>query len=169
MLHRYLVLGLLSRRPMSGYDIKKHVKESLGAVTNASYGTLYPMLHKLLAQEAVAMQEVPQTGRPSKKVYRITDKGRQELESWLREPASADQVRREFLLKLYLAKDLSADDLRELIATRHTETKALLETLRQELDTIKDQQHSWVLQYEVAAAEAELGWLKKLEKQLATA
>lgn len=31
---------------MSGYDIKKQVNAALGMITNASYGTLYPTLHK---------------------------------------------------------------------------------------------------------------------------
>jgi DNA-binding PadR family transcriptional regulator len=90
--------------PMSGYDIKKQVNAVLSAATNASYGTLYPTLHKLLKEGAVEMQEVEQRGRPSKKVYRITDQGRRELREWLKQPAAADQIRREFLLKLYLCR-----------------------------------------------------------------
>src|SRR5690606_17582992 len=104
MSHRYLILGLLAERPMSGYDIKKHTNSALGTATNASYGTLYPMLHKLLEEGAVEMQEISQQGRPAKKLYRITDQGRAELQAWLKQPAAADQIRREFLLKFYLAR-----------------------------------------------------------------
>jgi DNA-binding PadR family transcriptional regulator len=82
MAHKYLILGLLAERPMTGYDIKKHVKAVLSSVMNASYGTLYPALHKLLQDGAVEMQEVPQKGRPAKKIYRITTRGRAELEEW---------------------------------------------------------------------------------------
>lgn len=80
MSHRYLFLGLLKECPRSGYDIKKRVKVALGVVTNASYGALYPTLHKLETEGAVAMQEVPQRGRPSKKVYRLTEK---DARSWM--------------------------------------------------------------------------------------
>lgn len=67
MSHRFLVLGLLSERPMTGYDIKKHVNVMLSAVTNASYGTLYPTLHKLLVEGAVKMDEIPQRDAHPKK------------------------------------------------------------------------------------------------------
>ena len=36
MSYKYLILGLLSERPMSGYDIKKQVKSALGAVNPAA-------------------------------------------------------------------------------------------------------------------------------------
>src|SRR5262249_49949781 len=114
MSHRYLILGLLMESPMSGYDIKKRVRLALGAATQASYGTLYPTLHKLLAEGAVEMQEVPQQGRPAKKVYRITENGRREVQVWLKKPPAADQIRREFLLKLYLASHLPAQDMRAM-------------------------------------------------------
>ena len=58
MSHRYLILGLLAERPMMGYDIKKRVIIARNAVTNVSYGTLYPTLHRLQSEDAVEMQEV---------------------------------------------------------------------------------------------------------------
>lgn len=154
---------------MSGYDIKKHVKVALGAVTNASYGTLYPTLHKLLSEHAVEMSEVPQKGRPAKKVYQITERGRKELTEWLRQPAAADQVRREFLLKLYLAKNLSMQDLVSLVVSRRDETRALLQALRAERNKTNDPQKAWVTDYALSLCEAEMNWLKDLEEEIGVA
>src|SRR5215510_6189840 len=123
MSHRYLILGLLMESPMSGYDIKKRVHSALGAATQASYGTLYPMLHKLLAEDAVEVQEIEQQGRPSKKIYRITERGKREVQMWLKQPAAADQIRREFLLKLYLARHLPPHEMLELVMARREETQ----------------------------------------------
>ncbi|MBZ0293017.1 MAG: PadR family transcriptional regulator [Anaerolineae bacterium] len=64
--------------------MKKHVRLSLSAATNAGYGTLYPTLHQLLAEGAVGVQEILQTAYPSKKVYSITQSGREELLVWLK-------------------------------------------------------------------------------------
>ncbi|MBI5670002.1 MAG: PadR family transcriptional regulator [Chloroflexi bacterium] len=58
---------------MSGYDIKKQVNAALAIVTNASYGMLYPTLHRLLAAEAVHRHMISWTGRPAKQVYQITN------------------------------------------------------------------------------------------------
>lgn len=169
MAHRYLILGLLAERPMTGYDIKKHVKAALSAVMNASYGTLYPALHKLLRDGAVEMQEVPQKGRPAKKVYHITERGRQELDTWLRQPAAADQIRREFLLKLYLAKRMQKQDLLALLAARRFETEALVKLLRAEKEDASDPQQVWVMEYALSLCKAEMDWIRQLEAQFSVA
>lgn len=163
MLHRYMILGLLMDSPMSGYDIKKQVKAALGIITNASYGTLYPTLHKLLAEDAVHVQEVPQTGRPSKKVYRITDRGQREFLDWLKRPAAADQVRREFLLKLYLARSLSPQELLTLLAARRAELESSRRALQVEKDEAASPQEKWVVDYTLALLNAEFEWLKQIE------
>lgn len=167
MSHKFLILGLLTEEPMTGYDIKKRVRLALSAVTNASYGTLYPTLHKLLGEGAVEVHEVPQKGRPAKKLYRITAKGQRELQSWLKLPAAADQVRREFLLKLYLAKNLPKQDLLELVANRRDETEALLRALHQEKAQAHDTQQIWVADYALSLCKAEMDWLENLATQLA--
>jgi len=154
---------------MTGYDIKKRIQSALSAATNASYGTLYPTLHKLLSEHAVEVQEVMQMSRPSKKVYHITERGRQELIDWLRQPAAADQVKREFLLKLYLAKGLPDDTLRSLLAKRRDETEAQLKTLKAEMKSASDRYQEWVIDYALAIAKAEIEWITQLETQLGVA
>lgn len=169
MSHKYLILGLLTERAMSGYDIKKHVHKVLSAVTSASYGTLYPTLHKLLEEGLVEVQEVPQQSRPSKKLYRITDRGSEELQAWLRQPPIADQVRREFLLKLYLADSLPRQELLTLLAKRRDETEAQIKTLRKESQHVAESQRVWVIQYALSQYEAEIGWLNQLEAEIENA
>jgi DNA-binding PadR family transcriptional regulator len=154
---------------MTGYDIKKRIQSALSAATNASYGTLYPTLHKLLSEHAVEVQEVMQMSRPSKKVYHITERGRQELIDWLRQPAAADQVKREFLLKLYLAKGLPDDTLRSLLAKRRDETEAQLKTLKAEMKSASDRYQEWVIDYALSIAKAEIDWITQLETQLGVA
>ncbi len=151
---------------MSGYDIKKHVQKTLTAVTNASYGTLYPTLHKLLAEGALEMQEIPQTARPSKKLYRITEQGREELQKWLRQPPVADQIRREFLLKVYLAQHLPKEHFKALLAGRRDEQEAQLRALRQASNAPGSQRQKWIIDYALSQCAAELKWLDQLETEI---
>src|SRR5690606_27578085 len=74
-------------------------------------GAVYPILHRLLREGAVTMDVVEQEGRPAKKVYAITRSGRDDFATWLRKPAAADQVRREFLVKVLFARDLDPEEL----------------------------------------------------------
>lgn len=163
MSYKYLVLGLLAERPMSGYDIKKHVKTVMASITTASYGTLYPTLHKLLADGDLEMQEVPQQGRPSKKVYFLTDQGRADLQKWLHQPAAADQVKREFLLKLYLAKHLDAAELRAMLAGRRTEAEMLLRTYEADKRSARTPEQAWLADYSWSLCQAEIEWLQRFE------
>jgi DNA-binding PadR family transcriptional regulator len=166
MSHRYLILGLLMAQPLTGYDIKKHVQTALGTVTNASYGTLYPTLHRLLDEGAVEMQEVPQHSRPSKKVYQITDKGRQDLLAWLREPPLDDRVRREFLLKLYLADYLPTNELQLLLAARRGQAERTLQALREQCAAVENRRQVWLIKYELALCQAEIDWLNQVEREV---
>ena len=104
MSHRHLILGLLAEQPMTGYDIRKYVTDVLGTVTNASYGTLYPTLHKLLSEGAVQVEEVEQDSRPAKKIYHITEQGQHILNNWLQEPPAEDNIKREFFTEVILHK-----------------------------------------------------------------
>lgn len=150
---------------MSGYDIKKYVQTALRAVTNASYGTLYPALHQLLKEGAVEVQEIPQENRPAKKVYQITSLGRQELLAWLQQPPDDDRVRREFLLKLYLAEHHAPDQLPGLISTRRGQAEADMELLQTEKSG-SDTGQVWLSSYAIFMCRAELDWLDHIEQQI---
>jgi len=118
MLHRYHILELLAPMPMIGYQMKKEVGSALKTVTRPSYGTLYPALHRLLAEGAIQIAEQPCDAHPARKAYAITGRGRGELEAWLQEPAGEDHVRREFLLMLFIAGGLPRHKLRALRPNR---------------------------------------------------
>jgi len=110
---RFAVLGLLSMRPCSGYDLKKMSDMSISHFWNENYGHIYPVLRALEA-DGLATREAQQTpGRPPKSVYRITDEGRRALQEWLQEPVEYHPYRMELLLKLFFADVLPPDNVRE--------------------------------------------------------
>jgi PadR family transcriptional regulator AphA len=172
MSHRYLVLGLLSEAPMTGYEIKKRVGKHLKSVTNASYGTLYPTLHRLLAEGAVHMEEKPQAHRPARKVYDITERGLRELEEWLRQPAEPDHIRRDFLLKLFMARNLPPADMLDMLLQRRDcmETQlAEQEQATRSLNGNTPPNQVWVSEYVVEMCKAELVWLSRVIAQIESA
>src|SRR5207248_9444604 len=71
-----LILSLLSRKAMYGYEIAATVhRDTLGAFTWRE-GSLYPSLHKLEADGHIAGEwEEKETGR-KRRYYHITKKGR---------------------------------------------------------------------------------------------
>jgi PadR family transcriptional regulator AphA len=76
---RYLVLGLISQQRMSGYGIKRFLKSLSWLVGNPSFGSLYPTLHALREEGLVTVEVAPRQDRPPRKIYTITDAGKQAL------------------------------------------------------------------------------------------
>jgi PadR family transcriptional regulator PadR len=81
-----LILSLLSRKPMYGYEIASTVHHDTDGAFTWREGSLYPSLHKLDADGLIVGQwEEKETGR-KRRYYHITDKGRaaltEKLRSW---------------------------------------------------------------------------------------
>jgi len=68
---RIVILKLLSRKEMSGYDIMKYIHEKVN-VLKPSPGSIYPLLKKMASQGLIKYRVV---GR--KKIYSLTKKGRE--------------------------------------------------------------------------------------------
>ena len=100
---KFAILGALSLKPASGYDIKRFVASSIGHFWNESYGSIYPILKKLAREKLIQAQKGPQNGR-DRVVYAVTQPGEKALREWLSSPPRAEPFRSEILLKLFFAR-----------------------------------------------------------------
>ena len=105
---RYALLGMLSIRPMSGYDIKQAIGESIAHFWDESYGRIYPTLQQLATEGLAARKTERHNGRPDRQIYSLTLQGRQELARWLALPVREQKPRSELLLKLFFGRHLPA-------------------------------------------------------------
>ncbi len=96
----YVLLGLLSHNPMTGYDIKKAVATRMSYFWDLSYGQIYPTLKHLEKNKLITKQVKNNPNGPTRKVYTITEAGIKELQAWLTKPAKKEVHKYEFLLKL---------------------------------------------------------------------
>ncbi len=114
-----LCLAILHRGDATGYEIKKEsVDGDDSYFIDASYGSIYPALARLAAEDYVTVREESQSGRPARKIYSITDKGRNALIRALSEPPGPDVFRSRFLLVAKFARELPASVLAEAVAER---------------------------------------------------
>ncbi len=81
----YVILGMLSGEPRSGYEIKAAVDNTTRFFWAASYGQIYPELKRLAEAGLVIGSEAPTGGR-KRTVYEITADGEAELKAWLQRP-----------------------------------------------------------------------------------
>lgn len=123
---KYAILGILSFGPQSGYDIKKKIETSTSNFWNESYGQIYPILKRFVA-EGLAIQSIkPQIGKPDRHIYMLTDKGLKELQQWLTEPVEPQIDRIEILLKLFFGEQMTvADNIRHVEQFRKQQQQLL--------------------------------------------
>ena len=113
------LLGMLSLRPMSGYEIRQAIGESIGNFWSESYGQIYPTLKRLmvegLAEVAPERGKERRAGKGNRTVYRLTGAGRRRLRAWLKTPSVEQVPRSEMLLKIFFAGQVSPRIVREQV------------------------------------------------------
>ena len=136
---RTICLGLLSMGEATGYDLKKMFEDgSIGSIVEASFGSIYPALTRLTEEGLVSCREESKDRRPDRKVYSITEKGRDSFSTSLLEPISEDRYRSPFFFAMLFAHLMPRSRVSALIDAQlaHYERKrALLVEKQKEFDT----------------------------------
>jgi DNA-binding PadR family transcriptional regulator len=113
-----LCLGLLSVEEACGYDLKKTFESSFKHFFPAGYGSIYPALADLAEAGLVNCREMPQTGKPDRKVYRITEAGEAAFLAALNRTEPQHKLRSEFLAMIYFADRIDEERLGLLLDAR---------------------------------------------------
>lgn len=131
-----MCLGLLLRQEASGYEIKKAFEERpLAAFQDASYGSIYPALSRLTAAGLLACRDRPQDGRPDKKIYRITQSGREAFRAALHRPVAPDKYRSDFLFVMMFADCLDRSIVTGLIDSRIADYRARIRAIESNFES----------------------------------
>jgi PadR family transcriptional regulator, regulatory protein AphA len=182
------ILGLLSSRPLTGYDIKKMFEGSAALYWSGNNNQIYTTLVKLHENELVTREIELQEDRPPRKIYSITAKGQDELKKWLLSEPEPPQLKNSFLIQLAWADQLNPDELDALLEKYEGEMQmqlAMLQVQEQQRNisssgTPRDAyintalartprevllwgmiQENWISFYQ-----NELNWVRKLRQQL---
>ena len=133
----YMLLSLLAREPMSGYDLtaRMKLKQRFVPFWPISHTQIYPALAQLEQQGLVRYHIVDQQGvRPNKKVYELTEEGRAALRQWVESPTPPVILRDEFFLKAYSLWLADPGRMMEVFREQAQLRKQRLELLEQALE-----------------------------------
>ena len=134
---KHAVLGFLSIAPMSGYDLRKHMEESVAHFWPADQAQIYRTLGHLAADGLVSVETIPQEGKPDRREHSITDAGLAELDSWLAAPVEYVPSREVFLVRLFFVGRLGTDRVRAVLEERAAEARELAAVLEQTGETAR--------------------------------
>ncbi len=152
---KYTLLGFLGYGPLTGYDLKQRIDRSTTHFWHAKLSQIYITLKALEAEGCVTSQVEAQSERPDRRVYTITEAGRQALQAWLDAPYaelspkketlilkfffSAQRQRASLLAELRLQRDLHR---RQLDYYQH-DTVAALRQAREEYPALEQDAVFW--------------------------
>jgi len=133
----YALLGLLARRPLSGWEILKRFNRSIVFFWNAKRTQIYAELRRLERLGLVSSRLVVQGPRPNKRHYAITAAGRTALRAWLDRPTPAQPIKDEMLLRTFFADLLPSPRVASYLRRHGEEHRRVLgefETIRAALE-----------------------------------
>lgn len=129
-----LCLSTLMEGEASGYEIAKRFSEGKGSLyAEASLGAIYPTLARLETKEFVTVETILEVGKPSRKVYSITNAGAEHFISALKDLDVEDRYTSPFMLFMSFSDLLPV----EVVAAKIKDRRAHLERERQKLANVR--------------------------------
>ncbi|MDG9702967.1 PadR family transcriptional regulator [Streptomyces sp. DH37] len=166
---RLPLLALLAAGPAHGYELKQALEKLLGAAyPQPNVGQIYVTLGRLEKSGLIEGEDVTQSTRPNKRIYRLTEAGREAVLAWFEEPTDEPRVRDEFFMKLALAPQAG---LADQIALINKQRRQYLNTMRElsRLAAAEDRDNR-VAQLLIEGAmlhlQADLDWLERCQEEL---
>lgn len=124
-----VILGMIASGKRTGYDIKRLVDKTTRHFWAASYGQIYPELKRLEADGLISGRAEPSGGR-HRRVFELTDAGREALHDWLRsDDSDPSELRDEGMLKLFFSDALPERRVPNIRAMRAREQRKLEQLL----------------------------------------
>jgi len=172
---RYAILGFLSWRPFTGYDLKKMFVDSMFIYWSGNNNQIYKTLVQLHKEELVSIKVQHQEDRPTRKIYTITEKGLSELRTWVQSEPELPQFKNTFLIQLAWADQLEPDELDTLLEKYENEIHMQMlmyqeKKRRNKINPARAQRETYlwgmISDNCIAFYKHELAWIRKLRKEL---
>lgn len=171
---RSVILGLLTWKPSSGYDLKRIISDSDVFYWSGNNNQIYKRLIELQHEGLVTFQVQLQESLPAKKIYSITDQGLSALQQSLREAPEIPELRKSFLIQLAWAEILSDEEILTLlekyadeIAIRLRMYEAQASRSGSSPDRSKREKYLWkrIMKNFIAAYQTELDWVHQTQQE----
>lgn len=164
----YAVLGLLMpTTPMSGYEIRKAAEQLRYFYWSPAQSQIYSELRRLEALHYVSSILVSQSGKPDKRMYKITSAGQAAFTTWINTaPLDPTVVKHPMKLRLFFGDYADLEQLGQQLQSfidTSNETLAQLYIVREYREM--DPSYQWpglIAEWSETVLEAEVKYAKSL-------
>lgn len=171
----YIILGLLSLKPMTGYEIGLFVKKNLAMICSSSAGSVQTALKKLVANGSITYEEIVEN-KKNKKIFSITDQGTNDFMGWVKTPMQTEKVKNMELSKLFFLGFATKEQriaaiqgyIKDLYNVKETlaAIKEAFMTIQAQIPGSITKYQGYTLDYGMDSAEFEINWYSKLLKEM---
>lgn len=172
---RAAILGFLSWKPASGYDLKRIISDSDIFYWSGNNNQIYKSLVELQREGLVRYEVQIQESLPAKKVYSITEQGLAELRRSLLATPEAPELHKNFLIQMAWAETLADDEVLALLEHYKDEITARLRMLQDQAarrdgspNRSRREKYLWrrIADNLVSTYQAELDWARQTQQEL---
>lgn len=172
---KFVILGYLSWRPLTGYDLKKIIAASEILPWSANNNQIYRALVQLHEEGWVDKRVENQESAPDRHIYTATAAGVEGLREWARSEPRIPFARKDFLHQLLWADCLEREEIDRLLEDYLDEVSNQLFLLRVQADRKPDspgrtprEEFLWERIYKnwIAQYEAEVAWIRETRREL---
>ena len=171
----HVLLGMIFIQPSTGYDLKRRFATTPIGVYQPSSGALYPALDRLERRGLLRSEAPPPTegGRP-RRLYHLTEDGRQAHLGWVREPVGPDTVSQDLGMHLLrfvmMGHALSEQAVLEFLASLRAALAGFVASLEQSARATDAGGNPYVglaVEHGLAVHRASLAWAEQAIATLA--
>ena len=170
-----VLLGMIFARPSTGYDLKREFATTPLGVYQPSSGALYPALDRLERRGLLRSEGLPTAeGGRRRRLYHLTEEGRQAHLGWLRERVVPETVAQDLGLHLLrfamMAPALPDEAVREFLVSLRAALAGFVAALELQLDAMDSAGNPYpvlAVEHGLAVHRASLAWAERAIARLA--
>ncbi len=156
---KHSLLALLYEKPRHGYELKTGFEELVQGMWPLNAGQVYTTLDRLERDKLV---ESPGHDKKDRKLYTITQAGKEELWAWMEEPVGRSLLKDEFYFKFLCASHVSFDNKQKMVQNqKEMMLKEILHLtqLRKQMTISGNQTMKMLIEGALLHLEADIKWL----------
>ena len=152
----HIILGLLLLSSRTIYQLRERIDKGLNMMYSSSMGSIQAAIKKLLTCGYIQYEEAVEHGK-YKKIYSITERGKQSFTEWITTPLNAQGIKNPELAKLYFMgfspEENRETRLQEYISHLEEQYDVLNAICREAENVNVPDKHRDILRYQYAAAQ----------------
>jgi len=158
----YALLGILMIGPKHGYEVHSYFSSKMSQFWRLNMSQVYALLKRMEKSEMVVSREEWQENRPAKKVFSITQAGKERFLDWVCSPVKhVRDLRIEFMARLFFIRELNLKGAVDVIDKQIALLQEKLGVMKGSEEDIAEEFQRFIYSFKIAQTTSACNWLKE--------